>query len=465
MAYRPETALPINQLASGGGRLTRGSRRSGSGLRAHLTEAPGAAAHRRAGAGGLPLGRRRPPDADLRLRRAQVTFETDQMTSQPIDRRRFILSGTALALAAVGCNGGPATNNPDQRMFVGTYTRGDSRGIYSARLIADAGRIEVGVATSGIRNPSFLVMNRAGDRLYAVSEVGDFEGTDGGGVVGYAVGEDGVLTELGRAPTHGGAPCHLALDPSERFVVAANYSGGSASVLPIDQRGAPLRPSHVMAHHGRSAHPQRQRGPHAHQVVFAPESDLLFVVDLGLDRVIGYRLDAAEGRLLEVPGAGFSATAGAGPRHLAFQPDGGRLYLINELNSTLTALDFEAGTGVMREIATVSTVPGDFAGENSCADVHVHPSGRFVYGSNRGHDSIVVYRIDESDGAPIPVQHQPTGGETPRNFGILPGGRSLVVANQDSNSLTLFDVDPASGRLTPAGDPVAVPVPVCVRFT
>lgn len=349
-------------------------------------------------------------------------------------------------------------------MFIGTYTRGGSRGIYAARFIADEARIEVGAATEGIRNPSFLVMNGAGDRLYAVSEVGDFDGTDGGGIVGYAVGEGGTLTELGRAPTHGGAPCHLALDPSERFIVAANYSGGSASVLPIDQTGAPLRPSHVMAHHGSSAHPQRQRGPHAHQVVFAPDGDLLFVVDLGLDRVIGYRLDPAEGRLLEVPGAGFSAAPGAGPRHLAFHPDGRKVYLINELNSTLTALEFDRGTGALREVATASTLPPDTGGENSCADVHVHPSGRFVYGSNRGHDSIVVFRIDEEAPALVPVQHQATGGRTPRNFAILPGGGALVVANQDSDSITHFDIDAESGRLTPTGAPVAVPVPVCVRF-
>lgn len=348
-------------------------------------------------------------------------------------------------------------------MFVGTYTRGDSRGIYAAQVDADSGAVVVGGVTEGIRNPSFLVLNRAGDRLYAVSEVGDFEGTQGGGVVAYAV-EDGVPAEIGRAPTNGGAPCHLALDPTERYLVVANYSGGSATVLPIDQRGAVGPPSHLMVHHGSSTHPQRQQAPHAHQVAFVPDSDIVLVVDLGVDRVIAYRLDAAEGRLLEVPGAGFRASAGAGPRHLAFHPDGARVYLINELNSTLTVLQCDRGTGAMEEIATLSTLPGEFQGENSCADVHVHPSGRFVYGSNRGHDSIVVYRID-GDGGPLTVvQHQSTGGRTPRNFGIVPGGRHLVVANQDSDSLVVFDIDQDNGGLTPVGEPVSVPVPVCVRF-
>lgn len=348
-------------------------------------------------------------------------------------------------------------------MFIGTYTNGNSRGIYSARFEPEAGRIHLGAPTDGIANPSFLTLNSRGTHLYAVSEVGEFEGESGGGVVAYEVRADGGLNELNRQPTHGGAPCHLALDPSERFLVVANYSGGNATVFPVDPDGRLAPASHVAQHEGSGPNTQRQESAHAHQVVFSPDGAFVFVVDLGIDRVVGYRLDGASGQLLEVPAAGMTAAPGAGPRHLAFHPSGERVYIINELDSTLSAARYDAASGRMEVLSTRSTLPEDFSGDNSCADVHVHPGGRFVYGSNRGHDSIVVFEI-EPDGGLRLVQHQSSGGRTPRNFAIDPGGRHLVVANQDSDSLVVLEIESSSGKLTPVGDPVEVPSPVCLRW-
>lgn len=390
------------------------------------------------------------------------------MSLSPLTRRTFLLQlgatlgGTTLALTGGGCSSIPRDPG-NLRMFIGTYTGGISRGIYSAQFDPAAGRINLGAATEGIENPSFLTLNARGTHLYAVSEVGEFAGVDGGGVVAYELVDGGALRELNRQPTHGGAPCHLALDPSGRFLIVANYSGGNAAVFPVQTDGSLEPASHVVQHEGSGPNAERQKGPHAHQVAFAPDGAFVFVVDLGIDRVVGYRLDADTGHLLEVPAAGMRAAPGAGPRHLAFHPDGERVYIINELNSTLTAANYDAESGRMEVTGTLSTLPEDYSGDNSCADVHVHPGGRFVYGSNRGHDSIVVFEI-EPNGDLMPIQHQSSGGRTPRNFTIDPGGRHLVVANQDTDSLVILEIDPTSGRLAPVGDPIEVPSPVCIRW-
>jgi 6-phosphogluconolactonase len=380
-----------------------------------------------------------------------------------IPRRTFLahLGAGAVALAGSAC--APATRRSSMhRIYLGTYTRGRSQGIYLASMDRDTGAVAVDRLAAELENPSFLALNRARTHLYAVSEVGDFQGTDGGGVVAYAVEPNGGLRELNRQPSRGGAPCHLTVDAQGRFVLVANYTGGNAAVLPILPDGSLGPASDVAQHSGSGPNPQRQEGPHAHSVTLDPANRFAMVADLGIDRVVGYRFDADQGKLTPSEVAGVRARAGAGPRHFDFHPDGRRAYVINELDSTITPLAYDPATGSLQATGTVSTLPSGYTGNNSCADVHVAPSGRFLYGSNRGHDSIAVFAID---GATLTlVQHQPTLGRTPRNFAIEPGGRFLVAANQDSDSLATFSIDPGNGRLSPIGPPVDAPVPVCVSF-
>lgn len=378
-----------------------------------------------------------------------------------IPRRAFLrmLAGAATATACAPMSAPSAARTP---LYIGTYTRGRSRGIYSGSLDLATGAIALDQVTEGIENPSYLALSSDRRYLYAVSEVGSFGGTRGGGVVAYATAPDGSLRELSRQASHGGAPCYLSLAPDGRFVLVANYSGGNAALLPVQADGSLAPAVQVIQHEGRGPNAQRQEAAHAHWIGVDPAGTFAFIVDLGIDRVAGYHFDASRGRLDPAEGAGIHVRPGAGPRHLDFHPDGDRAYVINELDSTLTAVAYDATSGSMVATGTASTLPGGFSGTNSCADVHVHPSGRFVYGSNRGHDSVAVFAIEGQ--AIVPVQHQPTLGRTPRNFAITPDGRWLVAANQDSDSLAVFSIDDASGRLTPVGQPVDAPVPVCVRF-
>ena len=369
----------------------------------------------------------------------------------------------AVGLGAAGCATAPRGGS-EIPLYIGTYTRGRSRGIYLGRFDGASGQVSVDAVVEGIQNPSFLVLNPAGTHLYAVSEVAEFAGSGGGGVVAYAVGPGTGLRELNRQPTHGAAPCHVSIDATGRYLMVANYAGGNAAVLPIRADGSLGAASDVVQHSGSGPNTRRQEGPHAHFIRTDPENRFAFVVDLGIDQVVGYRFDAAAGTLVPAANAGVTARPGAGPRHLDFHPDGRRAFVINELDSTLTALAYDSATGTMESTGIASTLPSGYSGANSCADVHVAPSGRFVYGSNRGHDSIAVFAIDAAAGAPTAVQHQPTLGRTPRNFTIDPTGRFLIAANQDSDSLTVFAIDPSSGRLSPVGEPVDVPVPVCVRL-
>lgn len=348
-------------------------------------------------------------------------------------------------------------------LYVGTYTRGRSRGIYRARMDLSTGAIGVEGVVEGIENPSYLALSPDRSHLYAVSEVDDFASLSGG-VVAYEIDRAGGLRELTRQPSRGAHPCYVSVDRTGRYLFVANYTGGNAAVLPISPDGSLGAATEVVQHEGSGPNPERQQGPHVHWAGTDPTNRFVFVVDLGIDRVMGYRFDSGTGSLQLEAGAGVVARPGAGPRHLDFHPGGERAFVINELDSTLTSLSYDPATGAMEAVGTVSTLPEGFTGENSCADVHVHPGGRFVYGSNRGHDSIVVFHLDEANGRLTQVQHQSSLGRVPRNFAIEASGRFLVAANQESDSLVVFSIDPKNGRLTPVGSPIDVPVPVCVRF-
>ena len=347
------------------------------------------------------------------------------------------------------------------RVYVGTYTRGDtgSEGIYRAELDVASGELTVRGVAARAANPSFLALSADGGRLYAVSEVSDHDGAPQGATAAYRVGADGALAPLGWQRTGAPGPCHVAVHPSGALAFAANYAGGALTMYRCAADGALGERLLTLHHEGRSVDPERQQEPHPHSVNLSPDGAFLYVPDLGIDRIVSYRIDAAAGTLTA---AGSAALApGSGPRHFTFHPRGRVAYVINELASTITALAYDAADGGLTELQTVSTLPAGFAGSSHCADIHVHPSGRFVYGSNRGHDSIAIFAVG-GDGRLDPVGHEPTQGSTPRNFTLDPSGALLLAANQRSDSIVSFRVDPDSGRLQPTGHRAAVPAPVCL---
>jgi 6-phosphogluconolactonase len=353
---------------------------------------------------------------------------------------------------------------PGAKLFVGTYTNGKSEGIYRCLFDSGSGGLIVESVTRGVTNPSFLALDRNRGRFFCVNETAGFEGKPGGSVTAFALNpETGGLRLLNRSATHGADPCYLTIDSAGRFVLAANYTGGSLAVLPIRIDGSLGEATDVVQHAGSSVKP-RQQGPHVHSVVLDPSGRYAYAADLGLDKVMIYRFDGRQGKLRPVPPGWTRLKPGAGPRHLAFSADGAGLYVVNELDSTLTAFSVDGSTGRLENRQTLSTLPSGFIGENFPADVHVAPSGRFVYVSNRGHDSIAVFALDPKKGEIAPLQHVSTGGRWPRNFTIDPTGRYLLVANQRSDTITVFDINPESGTLSPNGHTADVPSPVCLKF-
>jgi len=314
-------------------------------------------------------------------------------------------------------------------------------------------------------NPSFLAIHPSGDYLYAVGELGQFGGKRSGAVSAFRIDRPtGKLELLDQQPSRGAGACHLVVDGSGKNVLVANYSGGSIAVLPIPDDGQLDEATAFVQHEGSSVNPRRQKGPHAHSINVAPDNRFAFVADLGLDKVLVYRFDAKNGTLAPNNPAWATVKPGAGPRHFAFHPGGKSAYVINELHSTVTAFAYDARQGVLTERQTLSTLPDGFDGDSTTAEVQVHPSGKFLYGSNRGHDSIAVFAIDGETGRLTLVEHESTQGQTPRNFGIDPTGTFLLAANQKSHTVVIFRIDRDTGELAPTGHKVDVPSPVCVKL-
>jgi 6-phosphogluconolactonase len=361
-------------------------------------------------------------------------------------------------------------------VFVGTYTEpilfgtgrilhGVGEGIYVYSLDESSGALEPIRKTTGIANPSYLAFDASQRLLYAVNELKTYEGKATGTVSAFAVdGGTGRLELLNKQLTHGTDPCHVAVDRERRYVFVANFMSGSVCVLPVRDDGALGEACDVVQHHGSSIDPRRQSGPHAHSVTLDATERFAFVPDLGLDKLMIYRFDPKGGKLDPNAVPWIDTKRGAGPRHLSFHPDGVVAYLVNELDSTVAVLAYDGTSGNFVHLQSIRTLPDGFAGESTCASIHVHPSGRFVYTSNRGHDSIVIHGVDPASGRLGYIAHEPTQGRTPRSFAIDPGGRFLVVANQDSDSLVTFRIDPLSGKLKPAHVAKA-PTPVCVKFS
>ena len=371
--------------------------------------------------------------------------------------------GLFVWLVAMGCFAEQATAD-EFRVYFGTYTGPHSRGIYQARFDAETGRLEAVELAGEAVNPSFLAVHPNRKFLYAVGEIGNFEGQKTGGVSAFAIDSaSGKLTLLNQQSSQGAGPCHIVVDRAGTSVLVANYGGGSVASLPLAADGRLQPAASAIQHEGRSVNPRRQEQPHAHSINLDPLNRFAFAADLGLDKILIYRFDSATSRLTPHSAAGVVA-AGSGPRHFAFHPSGRFAYVINELANTVTAFSYDAQHGVLKEIQTISTLPADFKEPSYTAEVVVHPSGKFLYGSNRGHDSLAIFSIDGHSGKLKLVGHEPTGGKTPRNFAAEPTGKYVLTANQASDSVFVFEVDMHTGKLQRVGEGLKVPTPVCLRF-
>jgi 6-phosphogluconolactonase len=350
-------------------------------------------------------------------------------------------------------------------VYVGTYTTQQSKGIYAFRFDPATGQTSaLGLAGETV-NPAYLTVHPSRRFVYAINELVEYKGQPGGSVTAFAI-DPGTykLTYLNEVPSGGAGDCHLAVDKTGKHVIVANYIGGNIAVFPVLKDGRLGASSALVQHSGTGVNPKRQEGPHPHSVYLSADNRFVISADLGLDEVFVYRFDAAKGTLAPNDSPFAKVNPGAGPRHLAFHPNGKFAYVINEMQSTVTAFSYEPVSGVLHELQTISTLPKDFTGENTDAEVEVHPSGKFLYASNRGHDTIAVYAIDAHKGTLTQIADVPTQGKTPRNFAIDPTGSYLWAANQDSDSIVLFRINPNTGLLAPTGQVLEVSLPVCVTF-
>jgi 6-phosphogluconolactonase len=382
-----------------------------------------------------------------------------------------LVARTAAALLAAVVAAGAAAARPagpaaaPTFVYLGTYTGPKSRGIYVATFDAATGKLGAPRLAAETESPSFLALHPTRPLLYAVNEVDNFEGQKAGSVSAFAIDSaTGALRPLGRAPSGGGGPCHLAVDRGGRHVLVANYGGGSVASLPVKADGGVDAPSSFVQHQGAGADPKRQSRPHAHMIETDAANSFALAADLGLDQVLVYRFDASGGKLQPADPPFARLEPGSGPRHFAFSPDGRDVYVLSEMKITVTA--FKYASGRLTEFQTVSALPAgtEPTPADSGAEIVAHPSGRFVYASLRGPDSIAVFARDAKSGRLTPVERVATGGKTPRGFGVDPSGRWLLAAHQRSDSVVVFKIDPDTGRLSPTGQTIEVGSPVSVAF-
>ncbi len=374
----------------------------------------------------------------------------------------FMFSGLALGSSAAA-EAAPSSNS--DLLYIGTYTGAKSKGIYAARFEPKTGQLGPPELAAESPNPTFLALSPRGQVLYAANEIDNFGGQHAGAISAFKIEPgSGKLTLLNQQPSGGRGPCHLAVDHTGKCVLTANYGSGSVAALPIDAAGRLRPPTVSIQHHGSSVNRQRQAGPHAHFITADPRNRFVLACDLGLDKVLSYRLNPAEAMLTPAEPPFASVEPGAGPRHLAFHPNGQWVYVLNEMGCTLDVFEYEAKRGALSERQSISTLPNDFKGDNTCAEVQVHPSGKFVYASNRGDNSIALFAVDKRDGKVTFVERVSTQGRTPRHFALDPTGHWLLAENQDSDSIVVFQVDAQTGRLTPTGQKMEVGAPVCILF-
>lgn len=350
--------------------------------------------------------------------------------------------------------------------YVGTYTsKTTSKGIYAYRFDPEKGQLtSIGVAAETI-DPSFLAVHPNGKYLYAVNEIANFNGGTSGAVSAFAIdAKTGALKFLNQVPTRGAGPCHVSLDREGAFVLVANYDSGSIASFPVHDDGSLGTTSGFVQHSGSGPNKERQEGPHAHWIGTSPDNRFALAVDLGLDQVIVYGFDPIKGVFTPMLSGFAKVKPGAGPRHLAFHPNGKFAYVLSEMESSVTVFSYQPKTGGLTSLQTISALPKDYSGPKEAAEIAVYASGKFLYTSNRGHDSIAVFAIDEKKGTLKSLGQVLTGGKTPRHFAIDPTGAYLLAENQESNNIVVFHIDPATGSLTPTGQTIEVPSPVCITF-
>jgi 6-phosphogluconolactonase len=378
-------------------------------------------------------------------------------------RRSFLAKLSAVALAART----PLwAGEPAGLIFVGTYTNdkgSTSRGIYAFRWDADAGTLApLGLAAATV-NPSFLTLSPNHRHLYAVNEVDQYRGQKSGSVTSFAV-QEGALKAINTVSSGGGGPCKITADFTGKAAFVANYDGGSAASFRVSPNGALSKAVSRFQYSGHGADPQRQAAPHTHCTTVSPDNRYVLVNDLGLDRISVYRLDPLTAVLTPNDPPFYEALPGSGPRSFTFHPGGKWAYSLNEIANTVDALAWDAERGVLTRLQNITTLPEGFTGSNTTATVAVDSAGRFLYASNRGDNSIVVFSIDDRDGKLKTVQHVGCGGKTPRHFALDPGNQWLLVANQDSSNIVVFARNTRSGQLTPTGAEYPLGHPVCIVF-
>jgi 6-phosphogluconolactonase len=347
-------------------------------------------------------------------------------------------------------------------VYIAGMTEAKKGAIYRFHLDLATGALDPVGVSSGFPNPTFIAIHPSKPYLYTADELYRYHGKPTGTVSAFAINlKTGDLTFLNKQESGGPGPCHVSVDATGKVLLAANYGGGSVTSVPIGADGRLGTPGSVVQHKGSGADPKRQKGPHAHSINPDPTNQFAVAADLGIDKLLVYRLDTAQGALGPHDPPFAKLAPGAGPRHLAFHPNGKFAYVINELNSTVTAFGWDAGK--LETLQTIGTLPEGFKGSNSTAEVLVHPSGKFLYGSNRGHNSIAIFAIDAGTGRLTVVGHEPVRGDWPRSFCIDPTGAFLLVANRRTNNVVVFRIDAKTGTLAATGHEAKIPAAICVR--
>ncbi len=356
------------------------------------------------------------------------------------------------------------TDANEPLVFISAFARGADGAIHAYQLELDTGQLKQVHRTTNVEQPFFMAVSPDDKFLYAIHAPEKFGGEVHGQVAAYEiVGRTGRLKLLNRQSTLGSAACYVDVDATGKTVLVANYSTGSVASLPVRKDGSLGEAASFIQHKGSSVDTARQEGPHAHCIVVSPDNRFVYAVDLGLDKVLGYRLEATSAKLSPNRQPFVRTPPGAGPRHLTFHPNGRHVYVINELDNSVTVFEYESGAGMLIEQQTISTLPKDFDGKSYCADLKITPNGRFLYGTNRGHDSIAAYRIGD-DGRLTLLGIEPSLGKGPQNLAITPGGELLLCANMPGNNVVVFQIDPKSGGLTHVGQPVSMPSPSCIMI-
>lgn len=349
-------------------------------------------------------------------------------------------------------------------VFISAFAPGEKGAIHAYKMNPQTGELKFVERTPDVEHPFFLAVSPDNKFLYSIHAPGKFSGKDNEFVSAFALeGRTGKLKLLNRQSSQGTASCYLDIDKSGKAVVVANYTTGSVASLPVKEDGSLGEPETFIQHTGSSINPQRQKEPHAHCSVISPDQKFVFAADLGLDKILAYRLNPETAELTPAAQPFVRTIPGAGPRHLTFHPDGKQMYVINELKNSITEFDYNPESGMLIEGQTISTLPEDFTGTSHCADLKFTPDGKFLYGTNRGHDSIAAYQVDDQGKLTL-IEITPSLGKGPQNLAVTADGNFLICANMPGNNVVVFQIDAKSGKLSPAGDPVEIPSPSCIMI-